>query len=104
MPSTPERDFRSTLTAAALLAAGDEAAAGLLAWLWADADDAGGLAAVLLLELEPLEQALAASAMPAAQAAAAIQFLIMMLPRYDSGRGALPSSTPPVTLRSPTAQ
>jgi hypothetical protein len=34
-----------------------------------------------LVEAGLLEQALAASAMPAAQAAAAIQFLIMMLPR-----------------------
>ena len=59
------------------LADAEAAAAGLLAWAGAD-DDGGGLAAVLDPEL--LEQALAASAMPAAQAAAAIQFLIMMLP------------------------
>src|SRR5581483_8742448 len=76
MPSIPERDFRSTLTAAARPADGEEPAWAPLAWAllawaplaWAGADDAGGPAAVL----EPLEQALAASATPAAQAAAAI--------------------------------
>jgi hypothetical protein len=47
----------------------------LLAW-------AGLLAgAAVLLELEPLEQAVAARAIPAAQAAAAIQFFMRMLPR-----------------------
>jgi hypothetical protein len=54
----------------------------LLAWAGAD-DDGGGAVASLLLEVELLVQALAASATPAAQAAAAIQFLIMMLPRID---------------------
>jgi hypothetical protein len=46
-------------------------AAGLLAW--AVADEAG---AAVLLELEPLEQAVAARAIPAATAAAAIQFFM----------------------------
>jgi hypothetical protein len=51
------------------------AAAGLLAR--AVADEAGAAA---LLELEPLEQAVAARAIPAATAAVAIQFFIVMLP------------------------
>jgi hypothetical protein len=74
MPGIPEMDFRSMVSAAALLAGEEAASVGLLAW--AGADDAGGLA----LELEPLEHAVAASTTPAATAAAAIQFFIMMLP------------------------
>jgi len=54
------------------------AAAGVLGW--AVADDATG-AWVLPFELKLLEQALAARAIPAAQAAAAIQFFMRMLPR-----------------------
>jgi hypothetical protein len=70
-------DFRSMVSAAPLaLSDAEAAAAGLLAW----ADDGGGAVASPLLDVELLEQALAASVMPAAQAAAAIQFLIMMLP------------------------
>jgi hypothetical protein len=81
MPGIPEKDFRSTVSGEALLLADSEAAAdGLLASADADADDGGGAVASLLLEVELLVQALAASAMPAAQAAVAIQFLIMMLP------------------------
>jgi hypothetical protein len=75
-------DFRLTLTAAAPAAAGEEAA-GLLAWAGAD-DDGGGAVAWLPVDPELLEQALAASATPAAQAAAATQFLIMMLPRMTA--------------------
>jgi len=47
------------------------AAVGLLGW--AAADDAAG--AAVLLELEPLEQAVAARAIPPATATAAIRFL-----------------------------
>jgi hypothetical protein len=78
MPGIPEMDFRSTVSAEPLLLA-EAASVGLLAWAGAD-DDAGGAVVLLLLEVELLVHALAASAMPAAQAAAAIQFLIMMLP------------------------
>jgi hypothetical protein len=53
----------------------EAAAAGLLAC--AVADDAAGLAAVLL---ELLEQAVAARTIPAAQAAPAIKFLIIDAP------------------------
>jgi hypothetical protein len=58
-----------------LLAWPEAAAVGLLAC--AVADDVAGLAAVLL---EPLEQAVAARTIPAAQAAPAIQFLIIDAP------------------------
>jgi hypothetical protein len=79
MPGIPERDFRSTVSAEPLLADSEAAADGLLAWAGAD-DDGGGAVAALLVVPELLEQALAASAMPAAQAAAAIQFLIIDAP------------------------
>jgi hypothetical protein len=73
-------DFRSTVSAEAPLLSDAEAGAdGLLAWAGAD-DDGGGAVASLLLEVELVVQADVASAMPAAQAAAAIQFLIMLLP------------------------
>ncbi|HEX5295890.1 MAG TPA: hypothetical protein VFW50_02715 [Streptosporangiaceae bacterium] len=73
-------DFRATVSAEPPPLADAEAAAdGLLAWAGAD-DDGGGAVAALLVVPELLEQALAASAMPAAQAAAAIQFLIIDAP------------------------
>jgi hypothetical protein len=79
MPGIPEMDFRLTVSAEPPLLADAEAAAdGLLAWAGADVD--GAVVEVWLVEGELLEQALAASAMPAAQTAVAIQFLIMMLP------------------------
>jgi hypothetical protein len=70
-------DFMPMDTAVALLAGAE--AAGLLAGAEAD-DEAGGAVALLLTEVELVVQPLAASATPAAHAAAAIQFLIMMLP------------------------
>jgi len=53
----------------------DALAAGVGLFGWAVADDAAG-AAVLPFELKLLEQAVAARTIPAAQAAAAIRFLI----------------------------
>jgi hypothetical protein len=78
MSGIPEMDFRSMVSAAPLpLSDAEAAAAGLLAWAGADDD---GAVPSLVLEVELLVQADVASAMPAAQAAAAIQFLIMLLP------------------------
>jgi hypothetical protein len=72
MPGIPEADCRPIVTAAVL---DDALAAAVGLFGWAVADDAAGVAAVLL-ELEPLEQAVAARAIPAATAAAVIRFLI----------------------------
>jgi hypothetical protein len=66
------------------------AAAGLLAR--AVAEDAAGVA--VLLEPEPLEQAVAARAIPAAQAAAAIQFFMRMLPRENASRSSASRQAP----------
>jgi hypothetical protein len=66
----------------AALELGALAGAGLLGW--AVADDAAG--AAVPAEPEPLEQAVAARAIPAAQAAAAIQFFMRMLPRDNAPR------------------
>jgi hypothetical protein len=60
------------IIAAALPVDALAAPVGLLAWAVAD-DEAG---AAVLLELEPLEQAAAARAIPAATAAVAIQFFM----------------------------
>jgi hypothetical protein len=71
LPGIPDADARSIVVLAAL----DDAlaaAVGLLGWVVAD--DAAG--AAVLLELEPLEQAVAARAIPPATAKAAIRFLI----------------------------
>ena len=80
-PGMPETDA-SLIAAAALLDDALAAADGLLAW--AVADDAAGLevAVLALLELEPLEQAVAASTRPAAQTLPAIQFLNIVLPYH----------------------
>src|SRR5436305_15179801 len=71
LPGIPETDDRS-IVMLALLDDARAAAVGLVGW--AVADDAAG--AAVLLEPGPLEQAVAARAIPAATAAAAIRFLI----------------------------
>jgi hypothetical protein len=80
MSGIPEMAFRSIVRPAVL---DDALAAAVGLFGWAVADDAAGVAAVLL-ELDPLEQAVAARAIPAAQAAAAIRFLMRMLPRHEA--------------------
>src|SRR2546421_383002 len=72
LPGIPETDCRSIVVVAVLDDALGEAVG---VFGWAVADDAAG-AAVLPFELKLLEQAVAARAIPAAQAAAAIRFLI----------------------------
>ena len=76
LPGIPETATKPTVMAAALELGAPLvwAAAGLLAV----AEDAAG--AAVPAEPEPLEQAVAARAIPAAQAAAAIQFFMRMLP------------------------
>jgi hypothetical protein len=57
--------------------------------------------ALSLLDVELVEQALAVSATAAAHAAAAIQFLIMMLPVVDGFPGSPPYSMAPGCLSVP---
>src|SRR6266568_297452 len=83
LPGIPEMACRLIVVAAALLAC--------------EADDDTGPAAVLLL-LEPLEQAVAARTIPAAHAAPAIQFFMVILPR-DTVRGV--HGRPPQMPNSP---
>jgi len=90
----PETDARPIVMAALELAA--LAGAGLLGW--AVAEDAAG--AAVPAEPEPLEQAVAARAIPAAQAAAAIQFFMRMLPRENARPGAPHLVRPPVAFWS----
>src|SRR5215831_7048581 len=97
LPSMPETDARPIVMAALELAA--LAGAGLLAW--AVAEDVAG--AAVLAEPEPLEQAVAARAIPAAQAAAAIQFFMRMLPR-DNASASSASRQAPGCLLVPTGE
>jgi len=66
------------------------------------AEDAAGLAAALL-ELEPLEQAVAARAIPAAQAAVTIHFFMRKLPCDNVSRSAA-SRQAPGCLSVPTGE
>src|SRR5215475_2007979 len=94
LPSMPETDARPIVMAALELAG-----AALLGW--AVAEDAAG--AAVPAEPEPLEQAVAARAIPAAQAAAAIQFFMRMLPRDNASRSCA-SRQAPGRLLVPTGE
>src|SRR5690242_785041 len=90
LPGIPETDCRSIVAAAVL---DDALAAAVGLFGWAVADDADG-AGVLPFELKLLEQAVAARAIPAAQAAAANRFFMWMLPRNDASGSTAPRQAP----------